>query len=113
MRSDFSTLDPELIVEPKTAQKYVLSQGQSLYNFITTFNLRRRYNPHHPQDQIDQETMAFKAEGAERLQKIKSVYSRFREHIRELSKGSPEDFQLYEALDRLIQDDMENIFNLG
>lgn len=61
---------------------YILSMEQSYSGKRTAMGLRRRYNSHHPKEQVDQETKAFKEQQRnlridqyQRWAHIKSLYA--------------------------------------
>lgn len=72
-----------------------------------TFELRRRFNPHHPEDQVAAEKAMFDLQQHQDFTVLKSLYSHTREELLSLDNLSKEDREIFQGLDRCIGDDLE------
>ena len=73
------------------------------------FNMRRRMNPHHPQEDIDKETANFEREQMSEWAFIKSVYINHREYLMSSRNGDQERINIVEAMEQILAEDLEKI----
>jgi hypothetical protein len=84
---------------------YAINQRQCSYE------MRRRYNPHHPDEVVEHERNRFLKIQREEFFKLKDLYVKNREEI--FTQELDESFrELCLALDKCVNDDLEREFRL-